>query len=174
MTPQRQKRLREQIRRSRARLMVSDPALAMLLMYLRFVATKDVYRISTNRREILFDPDWFQMLGKKETDYILSHEVIHIVLEDTKRPAFFTGDRFHHACDIIACSVMRNRGWQDASQIRLLIDYTRTTQHKQVTWLTSVFRPVFPNLEKAHPHKESTGQEHREKLLQQDTRLIRL
>ena len=113
MTPQRQKRLREQIRRSRARLMVSDPALAMVLMYLRFVATKDVYRISTNGREILFDPDWFQMLGKKETDYILSHEVIHIVLEDTKRPAFFTGDRFHHACDIIACSVMRNRGWQD-------------------------------------------------------------
>lgn len=39
--------------------------------------------------------------------------MIHIVLEDTKRPAFFTGDRFHHACDIIACSVMRNRGWQD-------------------------------------------------------------
>lgn len=57
MTPQRQKRLREQIRRSRARLMVSDPALAMVLMYLRFVATKDVYRISTNGREILFDPD---------------------------------------------------------------------------------------------------------------------
>ena len=57
MTPQRQKRLREQIRRSRARLMVSDPVLAMVLMYLRFVATKDVYRISTNGREILFDPD---------------------------------------------------------------------------------------------------------------------
>ena len=106
MTPQRQKRLREQIRRSRARLMVSDPALAMVLMYLRFVATKDVYRISTNGREILFDPDWFQKLGKKETDYILSHEVIHIVLDDTRRPAFFTGDRFHHACDIIACSAL--------------------------------------------------------------------
>lgn len=66
MTPQRQKRLREQIRCSRARLMVSDPALAMVLMYLRFVATKDVHKISTNGREILFDPDWFQKLGKKK------------------------------------------------------------------------------------------------------------
>ena len=111
MTPQRQKRLREQIRRSRARLMVNDPAVAMVLMYMRFIATKDVHRISTNGRVILFDPDWFQKLGKKETDYILSHEVIHIVLEDTKRPAFFKGDRFHHACDIIVCSVMRDRGW---------------------------------------------------------------
>ena len=74
MTPQRQKRLREQLRRSRARLMVSDPALAMVLMYLRFVATKDVFRISTNGREILFDPDWFQKLGKKETDGNLTHD----------------------------------------------------------------------------------------------------
>lgn len=113
MTPKRQKRLMEQIRRSRARLMVSDPAVAMVLMYLYFVATKDVWRISTNGRVILFDPDWFQKLGKKETDYILSHVVIHIVLEDVKRPAFFSGDRFHHACDIIAGSVLRDRGWSD-------------------------------------------------------------
>ncbi len=111
MTPHRKNRLREQIRRSRARLMVSDPAVAMALMYLRFIATKNVHRISTNGRVILLDPDWFQKLDKKETDYILSHEVIHIVLEDTKRPGFFVGDRFHHACDIIACSVMRDRGW---------------------------------------------------------------
>jgi hypothetical protein len=36
MTPKRQERLRQQIRRSRARLMVRDPAVAMVLMYLRF------------------------------------------------------------------------------------------------------------------------------------------
>ena len=34
MTGQRQKRLREMLRRSRARLMVRDPALAMVLMYM--------------------------------------------------------------------------------------------------------------------------------------------
>ena len=111
MTPTRQKRLREKIRHSRARLLVKDPAVAMVLMYLDFVATKSVQRISTNGRAILFDPDWFQKLEKYETDYILTHQVIHIVLEDTKRPPFFVGDRFHHACDIIACSVMRDRGW---------------------------------------------------------------
>ncbi len=111
MTPRRMARLREQIRHSRARLMVRDPLVAMVLMYLRFAATKTVSRISTNGRVIFFDPDWFQKLGKEETDYILSHQVMHIVLEDTKRPAFFTGDRFHHACDIIAGSILRDRGW---------------------------------------------------------------
>ena len=112
MTPARQNRLRNQIRRSRARLMVSDPAVAMVLMYLRFAATKQVHRISTNGRVIFFDPDWFQRLGKPETDYILSHEVMHIVLDDIKRPPFIAGDRFHHACDIIACSLLRDRGWE--------------------------------------------------------------
>jgi len=111
MTGQRQKRLRELIRRSRARLMVRDPALAMVLMYMSFAATKKVQRISTNGRIIFFDPDWLQKLSPTELDYILSHQVIHTVLEDTKRPAFFTGDRYHHACDIIACSIMRERGW---------------------------------------------------------------
>ncbi len=116
MTPKRQERLRQQIRRSRARLMVRDPAVAMVLMYLRFIATKEVCRISTDGRTIFFDPDWFQKLDKEETDYILSHEVLHIVLEDTRRPAFFSGERFHHACDIIACSVLRDRGW-DAEEL---------------------------------------------------------
>ena len=112
MTPRRAARLREQIRHSRARLMVRDPLVAMVLMYLRFVATKAVTRISTNGLVILFDPDWFQKLSREETDYILSHQVMHIVLEDTRRPAFFTGDRFHHACDIIASSILRDRGWE--------------------------------------------------------------
>ena len=112
MTTKRQKRLRDQIRRSRARLMARDPALAMVLMYLRFFATKKVRRISTNGRAIMFDPDWFQKLGKLETDYILSHVVLHIVLGDVKRPAFFMGDRFHHACDIIVASILRDRGWR--------------------------------------------------------------
>lgn len=111
MTEQRKSKLRDQIRRSRARLMVKDPDVAMVLMYLSFISTKNVHRISTNGKAILFDPDWFQKLDSEETDYILSHEVIHIVLEDTGRPAFFSGDRYHHACDIIACSIMRERGW---------------------------------------------------------------
>jgi len=111
MTGQRKNMLRDKIRRSRARLMVKDPAFAMVLMYLSYVATKEVYRISTDGRVIYFDPDWFQKLGKTETDYILSHQVLHIVHRDTKRPNFFRGDRYHHACDIIIGSVLRSRGW---------------------------------------------------------------
>lgn len=112
MTPQRAARLREKIRSSRARLLVIDPPVAMVLMYLSFIATRNVSRISTNGRTILLDPDWFQKLDDSETDYILSHETMHIVFEDYKRPTFFKGDRYHHACDIIVSSVLRARGWR--------------------------------------------------------------
>lgn len=98
------------IQQSRARMLVDKPELAMVLMYLRYVATKQVYRISTNGRTIYFDPDWLQKLTKPEMDYILAHQVLHFVMDDVSRPAFFAGDRYHHACDIILNSYMRQFG----------------------------------------------------------------
>ena len=110
MTERRQERLRTIIQRSRARLMVDNPGFALILMYLRYVATKQVFRMSTNGKVIYFDPDWIQKLSGKEMDYILSHQVLHLVREDVKRPAFFAGERYHHACDIILNSFMRELG----------------------------------------------------------------
>ena len=110
MTPRRQEKFRTLIRRSRARLMVDNPEFALVLMYMKYVATKNVFRISTNGRIIYFDPDWLQKLSGKETDYILSHQVLHIIRDDVKRPAFFAGDRYHHACDIVLNSFMREVG----------------------------------------------------------------
>ena len=110
MTERRQERLRTIIQRSRARLMVDNPEFALILMYLRYVATKQVFRMSTNGKVIYFDPDWIQKLSGREMDYILSHQVLHLVREDVKRPAFFAGERYHHACDIILNSFMRELG----------------------------------------------------------------
>lgn len=110
MTVQRQNRLRTMIQQSRARLMVDNPEFALVLMYFRYVATKQVYRISTNGRMICFDPDWLQKLTGREMDYILVHQTLHFVRRDVSRPAFFAGDRYHHACDIILNSFMRELG----------------------------------------------------------------
>lgn len=110
MTLQRQNRLRTMIQRSRARLMVDNPEFALVLMYFRYVATKQVHRISTNGRMVYFDPDWLQKLSGQEMDYILVHQALHFVRRDVSRPAFFAGDRYHHACDIILNSFIRQMG----------------------------------------------------------------
>lgn len=108
MTLQRQRRLRAKLQYSRARLMVNNPEMALVLMCFRYVATKQVYRISTNGRVVFFDPDWLQKLGKRELDYILAHQVFHLIRNDVKRPPFFAGDRYHHACDIILNSFLHD------------------------------------------------------------------
>lgn len=113
MTEKRQEKLRTMIQCSRARLMVDYPEFALVLMYLRYVATKQVYRISTNGRMIYFDPDWLQKLTAREMDYILVHQAMHFVKGDISRPAFFAGDRYHHACDIILNSLMRRVGFRE-------------------------------------------------------------
>lgn len=113
MTERRQERLRTMIQQSRARLLVDHPEFAMVLMYMKFVATKQVCRISTNGGMIYFDPDWLQKLTGREMDYILVHQALHTAMGDVRRPAFFAGDRYHHACDIILNSYMRLFGFRE-------------------------------------------------------------
>ena len=60
-----------------------------------------------------FDPDWFSKLSRRETDFMLSHEAMHIILGDIDRPLLFKGERYHLACDIIANSFLRESGWYD-------------------------------------------------------------
>ena len=139
MTLRRQERLRTIIQRSRARLMVDNPEFALILMYMRYVATKQVFRMSTNGKNIYFDPDWLQKLTGREMDYMLSHQVLHLVREDVMRPAFFAGDRYHHACDIIINSFMRQLGL-NGDHFQHIGDLPHTTYYPQ--YEGSVLTPI--------------------------------
>ena len=95
MTEKRIVRLREKIRESRTRLLSSHPFFALLLMYLRFVAVPDMKKISTNGVSIRFSPDYLDKLYWYELDYILCHQVMHIICGDTARPFVLGGDCYH-------------------------------------------------------------------------------
>lgn len=86
-------------------------ALAKPLYDMIFVATKDVWRISTNGSCIYFDPDWIQKLGSVELDFILSHELMHIALGHIERPVYYLGDRYHLAADIVVNGKLNTYGW---------------------------------------------------------------
>ena len=87
MTEQRKRRLRDKIQESRERLMKNYPFLAMLLMYVKYVAVREMKKMSTNARCIYFSPDFLDKLRTSELDYLLAHQVMHIVL------LFSTGTR---------------------------------------------------------------------------------
>lgn len=103
--------LRRQLQASRFRLNHMYKDFAQPLYDMDFVATKDVWRISTNGRCIYFDPDWLQKLGMVEIDFILSHQLMHIALGHIERPEYYLGDRYHLAADIVANGKLNTIGW---------------------------------------------------------------
>ena len=77
-----------------------------------FVATKEVWRISTNGKYIFFEPDWLTKLLPAEIDFILCHQLMHIALGHINRPDYYKGDRYHLAADIVANAKLANIGWE--------------------------------------------------------------
>ena len=100
MTKQRRLRLRQKIQASRGRLMASHPFFGLLLMYLKYVAVSDMKKMSTNGRCIYFSPDFVDKLYDHELDYILCHQIMHIIYGHIWRPYDREGDDYHFACDI--------------------------------------------------------------------------
>lgn len=100
MTSQRKRQLKTKIQASRERLMESHPFFALLLMFLKFVSVSDMKKISTNGRCIYFSPDYIDKLYGHELDYILCHQVMHVICGHLWRPYDREGDDYHYACDI--------------------------------------------------------------------------
>ncbi len=111
MTKQRKSRLQKKIQASRERLMSSHPFFALLLMYLRFVAVSDLKKMSTNGRCIYFSPDFLEKLYEHELDYLLCHQVMHIISGHIWRPFDREGDDYHFACDIQINALLTNCGF---------------------------------------------------------------
>lgn len=110
MTKQRKLKLKTLIQESRSRLMDSSAFFSLLLMNLRFVAVSDMNKISTNGRCIFFSPDYIAKLYPNELDYILCHQLMHIIFGHIWRPLSYTGDDYHYACDILINAHMIKSG----------------------------------------------------------------
>ena len=113
MTDQRKKRLRNKIRESRGRLMEQNPFFAILLMYLKFVAVSDINKMSTNGRCIYFSPAFVEKLYCDELDYILCHQIVHILCGHIWIPIDRKGDDYHFACDIATNLIMAELGFEE-------------------------------------------------------------
>ncbi len=111
MAKQRKLRLRQKIQASRGRLMQTHPFFALLLMYLKFVAIPDMKKMSTNGRCIYFSPDFVDKLYEHELDYILCHQIMHIIYGHIWRPYDREGDDYHFACDILIHSLLTDCGF---------------------------------------------------------------
>ncbi|MBQ7358443.1 MAG: hypothetical protein IJW65_06885 [Clostridia bacterium] len=100
MTTERKRRIKDIIQAARGRLLDLYPFYGLLLMYLKFVAVPKMKKISTNGRCIYFNPDFIEKLYIDEIEYILIHQILHIVCGHIWRERDVSGDDYHFACDI--------------------------------------------------------------------------
>ncbi len=110
MTEQRRKRLNKLIREARGRIMEKWPFFGILLMYPKFAASTEIKKISTDGECIWFSPDYLEKLYVDEIDYILCHEIMHIICGHISRPTAFEDDNYHFACDISINSKFADMG----------------------------------------------------------------
>lgn len=110
MTRERVVRIQRRIQEARCRLMKDNPYYALMLMYFKFIAVPDMKKISTNGRCIYFNPDFLEKLYDYELDYMLCHQVMHVVLGQIWRAESYSGDDYHFACNIIVNSMMEDQG----------------------------------------------------------------
>ncbi len=119
ITNQRKNKLSVLIRNSRARLLDTHPYFALLLMYLKFVAVPKMKKISTDGRCIYFAPEYIEKLHWNELDFILCHQVLHIICGHIWRDADKTGDDFHFACDIKVNYILNQTGFESGRYTHL-------------------------------------------------------
>lgn len=93
--------------------METHPFFALLLMYLKFIAVPEMKKMSTNGRCIYFSPDFADKLYGYELDYILCHQIMHIIYGHIWRPFDREGDNYHFACDILTNINLYNCGFTD-------------------------------------------------------------
>lgn len=103
--------LKRKLQKSRRRLLGLNEEFAEPLKEMLFVAVEKLERISTNGACIYFDAKWLEKLEDTSLDFILCHELMHIKLKHIERQAFYKGDRYHLACDIIANSHLELLGF---------------------------------------------------------------
>ena len=102
-----QEKQREFVRRlllSRLRLLVNNGFYGLLLMHMKFGLTDQVEHSWTNGEVVELNPEFLDSINDDELDYVLMHEILHVVLQHCWRGKDFEPERFNIAADIVVNS----------------------------------------------------------------------
>ena len=97
----------EYIRRlllSRMRVLAKNGFYGLLLMHMGFALDGNIRTAATDGTRILFDPAFLDELSDTELDFILMHEILHVVLQHCMRTGKRDDHMFNIACDIVVNS----------------------------------------------------------------------
>lgn len=101
----------EQIRRyikrlmlSRLRILCNNGFYGLLLMHMTFSMDEKCETAYTDGTRIAFGPSFLEELKDSELDFVMMHEILHVVLQHCFRAGQRDSERFNIACDIVVNS----------------------------------------------------------------------
>lgn len=98
---------REYMRRlllSRTRILCRNGFYGLLLMHAVYAIDEGCETAATDGKRIFFAPEFLDSLSDTELDFIMMHEILHIVLQHCFRQGDRDCDIFNIACDIVVNS----------------------------------------------------------------------
>ncbi len=101
------------------RLLYDHGFYGVLLMHLQFALDEAIETAATDGMKIYFSPDFLQELNDRELDFVLMHEITHIVCDHVNREYGRDHERFNIACDIVVNSNILKSNRMDLSAITL-------------------------------------------------------
>ena len=89
---------------SRMRILMNHGFYGLLLMHMIFALDENCETAATDGKRIMFGPDFLEKLSDQELDFVMMHEILHVVLQHCFRQGDRDDDRFNVACDIVVNS----------------------------------------------------------------------
>ena len=104
---------------SRTRVLTNYGFLGLLLMHLKIVLDPSIETAATDAKYIYFNPEFLDLLSENELDFILMHEILHVVLKHCFRHDDRDDYLFNIACDIVVNSIILSEHKFDLNAITL-------------------------------------------------------
>ena len=89
---------------SRMRILCNHGFFGLLLMHMVYSVDEELETAATDGYRITFGTKFLEELSDSELDFVMMHEIMHVVLQHCFRGAKFDGERYNIAADIVVNS----------------------------------------------------------------------
>ena len=96
----------ERLLASRIRILLSSGFYGLLLMHLKLAIDEGLETAATDGERVYFSPEFLCRLSDDELDFIMMHELLHVVLQHCFRGENLQHGRYNIACDIVINSTI--------------------------------------------------------------------
>lgn len=104
LSDEKNREYRKRLLLSRLRILCSNGFYGLLLMHMTYSIDESCETAATDGYRIVFGPEFLDDLSDSELDFVMMHEILHVVLQHCMRQGDRNNEQFNIACDIVVNS----------------------------------------------------------------------